>query len=230
VAVVISDTSTGEILWVNGAHTTLSGVGSPERIMGHNLFEFLGPEQVAVAIRDVEATARGESPPPVVYHVRRLDGAFSDVQISSTPILFERRTAMASLVVDVTEIAREKRDIALKEKRFRTIVDESPLAIMVVRGEEVVYANESAARVLEAPSPDAVSGGLVSRHIGPASRGAMREAYARIADGGVRSVDVPIELIGPGGASRPATALVSLLAWDGEPAAKVIIRLMRATD
>lgn len=158
IAVVISDIATGEILWVNGPHARLSGAESPDRIIGRSLFDFLSPDQLTIAMRDVEAVGRGESPAPVTYHVRKLDGTAADVQIASTSMMYGRRPAMVSFVTDVTDSERAISDLARREARYRAMVDESPAGIFVSIREGLAYANAAFARMLGAETPDRLLG------------------------------------------------------------------------
>jgi len=223
--VVIADTSTGEILWVNGPHLALSGVGSPDRIIGHSIFEFLGPEQTAVAMRDVEAVAHGESPPPVVYHVKRLDGATADVHIASTPISMGRRPAMVSVLTDVTDSERAISDLAKREARYRSLVDGAPAAIVVAVRDEIVYANASFARTMGHSSPAQIVGLSPSRFFDTATRAKIRDARARVlVEGSDRSVEMEVVAMAAGGAAVPGTGVISALEWDDEPATRMVFR------
>lgn len=229
IAVVIADTTTAEILWVNGPHTALSGASSPAQIVGHSLFEFLAPEQLAVAMRDLEAVTRGESPAPVVYHVRRLDGGAADVHIASTPIVFGRRQAMVSMVTDVTDGERTIADLARREARYRRIADGAPWGVMVVRGQEVVYANASAALILGAASPEILVHALAPELFGVASWRRLREAREGVLSGGQAISETVLDL---DGASSPVRvhAVLAPLEWDGEPAFSITLRASRSSD
>lgn len=89
IATVISDVTTGVLLWANSRNMQiLAGVASPEHLIGRSLLGFIEPAQQAIALRDIEAIARGQSPAPVVYHFRRLDGGAADVQIMSVPLRY----------------------------------------------------------------------------------------------------------------------------------------------
>ena len=103
VAVVITDPTTGVIAWTNAKNLDLVAAADPANLIGRNILEFIQPEQQAVALRDIEAVVRGETPDPVVYHLKRLDGGRADVQISSVPMRYENNPAMLSLVFDLTE-------------------------------------------------------------------------------------------------------------------------------
>lgn len=228
--VVIADTTNGEILWVNRPHVELSGALSPDHIVGRSLFEFLGPEQLQIALRDVEAVSQGESPDPVVYHVHGLNGTTADVSIASTPVEYDRRPAMVSVLLDVTTSERRMADVRRSEARYRAMVDESPGGILVAVGDEVVYANAAAARLLRAPDPEAIIGKLVVKHLDPETRKSLRGARDRALMTGENSVGIELTLTSPDQPPVRAVATVSPLEWDGEAAIRVGIRARRSTD
>lgn len=222
-AAVIADTTTGEILWVNGPHTALSGADSPDRIVGRNIFEFLGPDQMAQAMHDMEAVAAGAIPPPVVYHVRRLDGGTADVHIASVPVWYGKRAAMVSILTDVTESERMKRDLARTEARFRDMVDTAPLGILVIHGETLMYANRTASRVLGRSQAE-LAGSLATSHVAAGSRAALRRVRDVILSGAESSAEVELTFVPAEGEPLHVTCTLSPADWDGEPGYRISMR------
>lgn len=225
IAVVICDIATGEILWVNGPHARLSGAESPDRIIGRSLFDFLSPDQLTIAMRDVEAVGRGESPAPVTYHVRKLDGTAADVQIASTSMMYGRRPAMVSFVTDVTDSENAISDLARREARYRAMVDESPAGIFVSIREGLAYANAAFARMLGAETPDRLLGTRTPSFFAPESRDTLREARNRLlVHGSDRSVEMAATMLRLDGTPADVRVVLSTLLWDGDPAFRFSVR------
>lgn len=228
-AVVVADTANGEILWVNGPHARLSGVSSPDKVLGRSIFDFLTPDQLAVAMRDIDAVSRGETPPPIVYHVRRIDGGTADVHIASTAVIFDRRPAMVSVIVDVTDSQRAISDLSRREARYRDIVDGLPAAILVTVRDDIVYANAAFAHAMGHAGPEEFIGQSPSRFFDAPSRARVREARARsLVDGSDQSVEVDVAATRADGRRVEATGSISALEWDGEAATGMVLRARRA--
>lgn len=229
--VAVCDITTGEILWVNGTHTRISGASSPDRLVGRSLFEFLSPEQLAVAIRDVEAVAKGDSPPPVVYHVRKIDGGTADVQIASTTAMLGKRPVMVSMIADVTESERAIADLRRSEARYRYLLEESPAAIMIVLREQIVFANKALAAMIGAPDFHALSGVPAARFFTTDARARIREVRAPlVAEKSERSVPVEVEMLRVDGASESVRVMVSVLDWEGESATRIVAPVWRPAE
>lgn len=224
-SVVISSTATGAILWTNAYNLKIIGTSDPNDIVGRNLLDFLPPEQHGIALRDIEAMARGESSPdPVVYRLRRLDGGTSHVQISSVPIRFEGAPAMLSLVFDVSEREKATQRLRESEERYRSLVDNSPDCVVVCQGETVAYVNPTAVRVFRASSAQEICGRSLFDFVKEDFRTTARERQAAMYRTGRPSPPMILGLIRLDGTCFPGEARSSVVAWDGERATQTVIR------
>jgi PAS domain S-box-containing protein len=165
-----------------------------------------------------------------VYRIRRVDGGTSDVNIASVPVAYGGRAAMVSLLMDVSESERLKRELARSESHFRTITDDSPWALVVVRGEEIAYASRKVAAVLGRPDTHDVTGTMLFEYLDNASRSRLRRARDRVLCGDVGEVDVDLGILRADGPSVSMLAVISPIEWDGQAAYRVTIRPHRSTD
>lgn len=224
IAAVISDLTTGELLWVNGRNMqTLAGVSSPRDLIGHSLLEFIEPAQQAIALRDVEAVSRGESPAPVVYHLRRLDGGAADAQIMSVPLPYREAVAMLSLVADLSERERVCRDLAESEDRYRQLVETSPDGIVVIVDDAIVYANPAVIRAIGLDAPDQMVGRSVYDFIEPRFHKDVREGRRAILLSRVSVPASPVTLVRVDGSHVETTAQSTFVRWKGEPATQTLL-------
>lgn len=220
---VICDISDGTILWTNAKNMQLAGTADPARLVGLNLMQFLTPEQHGVALHDIELVSRGESPPPIVYRLRRLDGGSADVQIASVPLSFEGRRCMLSLVTDVTEREETLRELAHSEERYRSLVENSPDGIVVSVDDEIVYANPALVSALGAPGIEALIGKSVYDFIDRSVHRELREARRRLYLTGQPISGFPIVLCRLDGERLETTAQTTLVRWQGDIAAQTLL-------
>lgn len=224
VSAVISSFEDGRIIWVNARNMELAGVRSPDQILGKNLLSFLPPEQHGVALRDIEAISRGESPPPVVYRLMRLDGGRADVQIASIPITYEGAPAMLSIVADITEQQRALRRLEESEERFRQLVEASPDGIVVVVGDIVRFANRATVCSLGFDETDDIVGHSMFDFIHPDFHRPIREARTNIV---MRKGSMPatrVTLLRKDGSLLETAAATTLVHWDGDLATQTVMR------
>lgn len=222
---VISSAETGRILWVNSRDINVMRATHPEQLVGRVLLEFIDPEQHATALRDLEAITRGESPQPVVYRLKRLDGGWAWVQIASIPMVYEGAAAMLSLVADVSEQQEALRELAESEQRYRDIVHGSPDGIIVVVGDEIVFANDASAALVGSDSADALMGRSMYEFIVKSEHGGIREARRQLLAKSAKGFDAPATLVALSGDEIPVTARTALVHWHGEPATQTVLRL-----
>lgn len=225
---VISDAATGEILWVNSRDLRVVGASSPDQLVGRNLLEFLSPSQHGIALHDIEAIARGESPPPVTYDVRRLDGGWAALQIASVPMRWDARPAMLSLITDLSSQVQAMRDLAESEERYRLLVETAPGGIVVVgHGSEIVFVNPALAAALGA-TPAQLLGRSMYDYIAGDHVKLVRDARRRLLASGESVPASPVVLKRVDGGLVRATAQSTLIAWHGEQATQTVVRDMEA--
>jgi PAS domain S-box-containing protein len=222
---VISSAQTGRILWVNSRDINVMRATHPEQLVGRVLLEFIDPAQQATALRDLEAISRGESPPPVIYKLKRLDGGWAWVQIASIPMVFEGGPAMLSLVADVSEQQEALRELEESEQRYRELVQAAPDGIIVVVGDDIAYVNPAAAALVNCPDADALIGRSMYDFIRQDERAGIREARRQLLTKSARLFDAPATLVTLDGAEVPVTARTAFVYWHGEPATQTVLRL-----
>ncbi len=224
ISAVIASTTTGVILWVNSRNMELAGASSPEQIVGRSILEFLEPDQHAVALRDIEAVCRGESPSAVVYRLRRLDGGSADVQIMSAPMVYAGQPAMLSLAADVSPREQALRALADSEERYRCLVEELPDGLVVAVDDTIVFANPAIVRALGARDASEVTGRSMLGFVDPAHRAAVRAARRRVYLKHEAHAATALVLVGVDGRKLETTAHTTLIRWEGEYATQTLLR------
>ncbi|TLM76782.1 MAG: PAS domain S-box protein [Actinobacteria bacterium] len=220
---VICDVRTGEILWANARDMRIVGATDPSQVIGRNLLEFLDPTQHGVALRDVEAIARGESPEPVTYRINRVGGGSVWVQIASVPIQFGEMPGMLSLIAEVTSREEALRDLAESEERYRQLVETSPDGIVVMVGREIAYANPALTAALGVTLEDVV-GASAYDFIAEEYRKPIQEARKAILASGKPDTEAPAVILKADGTRLEVMARTAPVTWHGELATQTVIR------
>lgn len=230
-AVVITSTETGVIQWVNARNMHLAGATDPQQIVGRMLLDFLPPDQKGAALGDIEAIGRGESPPPVVYRLNRLDGGTSDVQIASVPMRFQGAPAVLSLVTDVSERERALRELEDSEERYRYLVETSPDGILVCTGETIVFVNATLVGAMRAERADDLVGRSILDFVDPGFRKSARERLRGVYLKKERQPPTEIDLLRVDGEPLRAIVDSAPIRWRGELAmeSRIVLDPRRST-
>lgn len=225
IAIVVADMNTGAILWANTRAMRLAGATRAQQIVAHNLLEYMDPAQHGIALRDLEAVARGESPEPVIYRLKRLSGGQADVQISSVPVRFRGERAMLSVVADVTETQRAVRALSESEERYRELVEMAPSGVVVVRANgDIVYANPALAGLLGVDEPAQLLDRSFYSFVDPGHRKEVRAARKLVLSTCEAHPAAPITLLRHDGSTLEATAQTACVRWEGDLATQTLIR------
>lgn len=224
ISAVVASPISGRVMWTNSHNIKLAGATHPDQLIGRSILDFIEPSQHAVALRDLAAVALGQSPPPVVYHLKRLDGGRADGQISSVPLMFEGKPAMLSLIAEVTEREQVLRELRDSEERYRNLVDALPEGLTVVVDDTIVFANSAVTAMLSLESADALIGRKTYDFIAPEYHKAVREARKKALLTKTPTPGLPIEIVSPSGIRARVLATTRVVRWGGEVATQAVLQ------
>ncbi len=136
----------------------------------------------------------------------------------------EALSMAANLLGAAIERKRAERALRESEERYRALVNLSPDGIWVHRHGELLFANEAAAALFGAKSPEDLIGKQTLDFVAPDMRDIVRE---RIRRGMQERVPAPLmeeKFLRLDGTEFYADVLAVPIKWGGEPAVQVIIR------
>ncbi len=107
------------IAFLNPAAASLLGASHPDRIRGKSVFEIFHADSHAAIRSRIETLLRGEAVPSAEDKVLRLDGAATDVEVSSAFLAHREGPAAQLIVRDITERKRTEADLRESEERLR---------------------------------------------------------------------------------------------------------------
>ena len=125
----------------------------------------------------------------------------------------------------VIERKRAQEELQRSEDRFRRLVESSPDAIAVYTGDGVIaLANEAAAELVGAKSPQDLVGKTVWDFVHPDDRDTIRERGRRLADGEGTLPPAELRFVRLDGESVYVESAARLITYDGRPAVQVSAR------
>jgi len=120
VAVWITDGD--RIVFANRACADLFGAEERETLLGRSIYELLAPESCAAVRRTVDQALQGELGASTIHErIARLDGDPRDVVIAVASLPDHGRTVVQMVITDITERARESRELEHSRRNLRRL-------------------------------------------------------------------------------------------------------------
>ncbi|HSE58829.1 MAG TPA: PAS domain S-box protein [Nitrospiraceae bacterium] len=166
-----------------------------ERLFGYERAELIGqPVEVLVPepvrpghvvereqfMRESSARRMGEGRD---LHGRRKDGSVFPVEIGLNPIQTPEGLRVLAVVVDITERKQAELLLRQREEQYRRLVEVSPVAILINRGDRVVFINDQAVKLFGAVGPEPIIGKSLFDLFHPDGHTLIRERIHRLVEG-----------------------------------------------
>jgi PAS domain S-box-containing protein len=110
------------IVFANRACAALFGAAEREALIGRSIYELLAPESCdAVRQAMAQALQEGAVAPTLHERIARLDGRLRDVVIAVASLPDHGRTVVQMVITDITERARESRELERSRRDLRRL-------------------------------------------------------------------------------------------------------------
>lgn len=139
----------GLLVFANQATLKLVAANVPEEIVGQTIYDFIHPDYHQITKeRVIDFLKFGQTNKSSEKKLVRLDKEVIDVEVLSTPVIFDGKPSIHVAMMDITE--RKKAEIALaeSESRFRNLFSKHQAIMLLIEEgtETIIDANESASR------------------------------------------------------------------------------------
>ncbi len=142
----------GRFAYVNPALCQAFGVETSVELIGRPLIDLLHPDDaIASSSRLKSVVETGETAPIRPFRLRNRVGDWVTVESRAAVTEFAGRPAVQIVARDVSERLRAEADLQTSEERYRSLVEMSPDAILIVQDGRVVYANRMAMELAGVP-------------------------------------------------------------------------------
>ncbi len=207
--------------FVNQRATEVTGY-SREELLSRPFLEFIHPDDSAMITANYQDWLRGELLGVYTFRIVTGNGDVRVVEIRSTPILWNGSPATLNFITDITRQKQAENALRESEEKYRVIVESSFDGIAIHQDGILVYANQTATRLLGAEDPAVFHGMPVIDIVAPAFR-------ERIAKRIQCAPNMPLELIREqflrvDGSMIDVDVTTTPGFWKGRPAAFVTFR------
>ena len=143
-----------EIVYANPAAVKLLRAQDETDLLGSAMLELYHPGDRNIVMRNraILAQNRDEQPPSVRLRMRRVDGTYVMTEGSGINHIWQGQPAVLTMRRDITAQIDADERLQESERRYRSIADLSPVAILVRVEDRIVYANPAAVQLHGAES------------------------------------------------------------------------------
>ncbi len=137
------------VLYANPAYLEMFELSSLDELRDVNVLDLFAPEWRAQVLENIHRRAEG-LPVPSSYeaeHVRK-DGTRVSILLHVVRAVFADGPATVAFVSDISERKRAEGELRARDLRFRTFVEQAPVAISVSRDGVCLYSNRKFADLL----------------------------------------------------------------------------------
>ncbi len=175
--------SEGKVVLINSRAISVLRGESPEQFIGQPIIKFIHPDSRAQAMERVEKLYAGaETAPFMEQKFICLDGTEIVTEVTATTVELEGKRSSQVVFNDITERKEAERVLKESEKGYRTLIESSPVPIMVHINEEIVLINSRAVEVFRGNSAKDFIGMSVWKLIPPESIEIVKKHAAEIYD------------------------------------------------
>ena len=174
----------GVATFINPMGLQIMKAQDDSEILGKPAIEFVHPDYRADASQRIQRllhnsnSTQSEIASFIEEKFIRPDGVSIDVEVAAFSL--DRGDDRDIIVIfrDVTRQKRQRRELEENERRFRQLVSILPDAVIVHRNFKILFANEAAARLLHATSPQEMAGQSILSFIHEDEREKVHQRYA----------------------------------------------------
>ena len=126
--------SDGIVVFINSAGVKILGAESPEQIIGKQVTELVHPDyRETVSERMSKVTSYGNISSYVELQLVRLDGSIVDVELGSTPCVYQNKQVAQAVFRDISKRKMIEKALIESEDKFRMLAETTASAIIIIR-------------------------------------------------------------------------------------------------
>ena len=185
----------GRYVFANRAAASILGASDPSLLMGVDPLPLITePYRALIRERTQRLLVQGGTTQPVEIEMHRLDGRTVAIETMGAVISDRGEPAIQIVIADVSERKAAQRALQEAEARWRSLVELSPEAVLLIRNGRYVFANQRAAELYGAVEPGELVGRAPAEFFGESSRPLVDERARRLLREGGRVPPLELEL------------------------------------
>lgn len=150
--VIVSTNLQGEIVYVSPSCEYILGY-DPNEVLNENILSFVHPDDVESAYHNRRKVLDGQENGRDSYRVRKNSGEYMWVESLCKPIIAHDTLhvlEIVSVIRDITERKKVEEEAKRREETYRDLVEYSPDAVIIAKDAEILFINETGAKLFGA--------------------------------------------------------------------------------
>ncbi len=150
----------GRIIYTNPGFRNLLGYEKAEELMSQSVMTLVAPEDQAEVVNRISKIAKGNTTynAPMEHVAIRKNGDRLHVESEGVSIVYGGEPAIVVIMRNITLRKRAQADLRKYEENFINIIKQMPDGVMIKDENQVLFSNESFARMMGYDSPEALKG------------------------------------------------------------------------
>jgi PAS domain S-box-containing protein len=205
-------------VYANRAMEALFGCG-PGELLGRDPLAYVNPEDRARAAEHIGShSAAHVTGAPHEYRALRHDGTDFIMRILSARTRIGRQPAIVANVIDVTAQKRAEAVLQESEARFRTLIEQAPVAINITREGKILYVNQRYVEMFRLECRDQVVGRSLDEQWPPESRQQLMDQVRQLSVSSPTPTPFETEALRHDGCRFPVDVSMDVLTLPDGPA------------
>lgn len=153
----------GNLTFANELAFSTFGYSKEDFAKNLSVMQMIAPQDREKAKRNLERILRGEKSDTHEYIAVRKDGSTFPVMVFSNRIMSDGKViGLRGVIVDITERIQYEKALQESENRYRSLIENSPIAIGISRNLKFVYVNPAFTKMYGYDSPGELTGRPIS--------------------------------------------------------------------
>lgn len=212
-------------LYTNPKHLEIFGYGEGE-LTGHKgPKDVVYPEDWPIVEENLRKRMAGEiSDINYVFRGVKKDGTVITIEVFGSKTMYMGRPAVIGTMIDITERKKAQDALRESEERYRTLVNNAQVGIVVHQMGLMKFVNDKMARIVRVPSPEDLIGRNVLEFMHPDFREFVKERVRRAATAGITLPPAEEKLLAADGAVLDVETNTVPITYQGLPCAMAIVQ------
>lgn len=222
----MTDVKTGEELYISPAYEKIWGRPVEDILRNSNLFlESIMQEDRDKVVSDLEAQRNGIAT-ETEYRIRRPDGVVRWIWDRAFPIFDAsgKVIRLAGIAADITERQQSEEALRQSQESYRLLLNDAPVGVVVHIEGKMVFANQTAAKIVKAASAQDLIGLPVMDFVHPDERSQTIETLKRMLKGEKNLYPREEKFICLDGSTTYVEVRATTITYMGKPAVQVVVQ------
>jgi two-component system, cell cycle sensor histidine kinase and response regulator CckA len=217
--------NTESILFVSQSVVRMLGYEREDELIGHSPLAFVHPDYHPVHQKRIARIYGKEGVEPLLESQwLKKDGSRLWVEASSISILYEGNPAVMAVLRDTAPRKKAEEALRKSDQNFKSIIQQMPDGVLIVDRDNVLFTNQTFARLLGYSAAEELVGRPKVGFIHPDQHSIVQERIERIIDQGGANPLLKLKMLGKNGSSVEFESSSISIQFDGKPAVMAVLR------